>query len=72
MSAIGQGEMASRKCVTGLRVALSAPGPKADKSPSVSKAQAVTYSEGEFVADPAGEAIWDRRGLPLFSTQLHL
>lgn len=43
-----------------------APGHAADKSPSVTKAWAVTESESAAV--PAREAIWEGRGLSLFST----
>lgn len=53
------GEMAFRKRVAGLRV--TAAGHEADKSPSVSKAWAVTYSERESVAAPAREVVWERR-----------
>lgn len=55
------GEMAFRKRVAGLRVSRSAAGHEADKSPSVSKAWAVTYSERESVAAPAREVVWERR-----------
>lgn len=72
MLAIRQGKRVSRERVTGLLVTQSAPGHKADKSPSVTEARAVTYSERESVADPAREGICDQRGLPLFSTQLRL